>query len=58
MIEKKNNPIDPNLEKISVPQRKGDNITIKDLNTPAGNKLTDKKQEKYSITKPQVQGTN
>lgn len=47
MTEKKNNPIDPKLEKVSVPQRNGDDFEIKNPKTPAGDKLTEDKTVKF-----------
>ena len=59
MAEKKNNPIDPNLEKILIPQRSGDDIEIKNPKTPSCNKLTeDKKQEAHADTRPEVKRPN
>lgn len=59
MTEKKNNPIDSNLEKISVPQRNGDDIVTDKSKTPSGDKLAEgKKREEYTSTRPQTQKIN
>lgn len=50
---KRNNPIDPNMEKVLVPQRSGDDHEISDPNTPVGTKLDeDKKRAEAGKGKP------
>lgn len=48
METKKNNTIDPNLEKKLVPRRNGDDHEIKPKNSPSGNKLTESKDSSKS----------
>ncbi|KKP92747.1 MAG: hypothetical protein UR98_C0018G0001 [Parcubacteria group bacterium GW2011_GWA1_36_12] len=56
---RKNNPIDPNLEKKLVPQRGGDDHQTRNPNSPAGDKLTeDKNRKSYTDSKPERQKPN